>query len=79
MEHTCIKPGCGTKYQSEDPDPYYCPTHDAERKAIAAQIDSKQRPSIPVQSDLQQFEERAKTFTGPDGRKIFFARASDVM
>ena len=78
IAHSCIKPGCDTKYQSEDVDAYYCEVHDAERKAIAAEIDKKVRPSKSVKSDLQIFDEVAKTQVFPNGRTVSFARASDL-
>lgn len=41
QEHVCIKPGCGTKYQDEEPDAYYCPSCNEEKKVIAREVDSK--------------------------------------
>lgn len=38
--HVCIKPGCGAHYTDNDFDAYYCPTHLAERNAIAAELDA---------------------------------------
>jgi hypothetical protein len=37
--HSCIK--CSTSYTDTDPDAYYCATCNAERKAIAAQVDKR--------------------------------------
>ena len=51
---SCIK--CSAKYQSTDPDPYYCDPCNEARKALAAEIDKKvagsKRESV---SDLQQY------------------------
>ena len=77
MLHSCIKPGCGKQYHDEDPDDYYCPTCNEEKKKIAAELDKKfstaTRPQVV--SNLQAFEATAKTFTDQNGRKIIFGRA----
>ena len=78
MQHRCIKPACGKQYNSNDPDPDYCPSCQQEKKAIAAQIDARMSTKIrkPVTSDLQHFEQSAKMYTDPNtGRQIFFGRA----
>ena len=75
MTHQCIKPGCSTRYETTDPDPYYCPSCDQARKAIAAEIDKKLAGRTrPVKSDFQTFEEQAQTYKTPDGRTISFMR-----
>ena len=74
---TCIKPGCGKLYKSEDPDPYYCEICNQERKALAAEIDKKLAGVVStrqVTTPLQEFEQQAVTYTTEDGRKISFLR-----
>lgn len=85
-QHTCIRPQCGIKYEDNEPDDYYCPTHDAERKAIAAEIDAKRAPIEKTPSDLEVFDSFARTEVGEqvvDGVRVkriqSFARASDIM
>ena len=76
--HTCIKPSCGNAYTDSDPDAYYCPSCVEEKRAIAEKVDAQfsQREREPVVSELQEFEQSAKTFTDPNtGRKISFGRA----
>lgn len=58
FSHPCIK--CAAKYDTEDPDPYYCPTCNEARKAIAAEIDKKVRPSKQIKSDFQIYDEMCK-------------------
>lgn len=86
MKHTCIRPGCGISYEDNDPDDYYCPTHDEERKVIAAKIDANRGPIEKTLSELQTFESLAKTTEASQvsegvvvKRKVSFARASDIM
>jgi hypothetical protein len=71
---SCIK--CGSKYQSADPDPYYCAPCNEERKTLAAQVDAKMagRTSKEVVSDLKAYEAEAKIMNTPDGRTVSFAR-----
>lgn len=56
--HTCIKPGCGTTYQSDDVDAYYCAPCIVERNKIAAQIDATigARPRKEHLTPLQQYD-----------------------
>lgn len=70
--HSCIK--CKVSYQDNDPDDYYCPFCNEERKRIAAEIDAKlaNRPKKPVQSHFSP-----KDFTGAGGR-IFF-NSKDIL
>lgn len=58
--HKCIK--CQTSYQDKDPEPYYCTACNAERKAIAAEIDKKMasRPKRPTMSALQEYDAMPK-------------------
>lgn len=55
-EHKCIK--CQAAYKDTDPDPYYCPPCNEERKAIAKKIDATMgaRPKKPMESDLQRYD-----------------------
>lgn len=79
LTHTCIRPGCDTKYQSKDVDPYYCAVHDAERRAIAAELDKKIKPSSSENiSNLKAYDAVAKVNVLPNGRTVSFARASDL-
>lgn len=75
--HACIKPGCGNRYEDNEPDHYYCPSCNEMRKAIALEVDKKMA-SIPREqpvSDLQAFEAEAKVVTTPNGRTVSFGRA----
>lgn len=60
--HTCIKPGCSTQYQDEDPEPYYCPACKAEKAEIAKTIDAQfaSRPKEKVVTPLQEYEQAQK-------------------
>jgi uncharacterized Zn ribbon protein len=74
-KHKCLK--CHTDYTDHDPEPYFCESCIAERKAIAAQIDATvgNRPRKEAVSDFKQFEAEAKTYTTPDGRTVSFIKA----
>jgi len=57
----CIK--CREKYDSDEPDDYYCPTCNTDRMKIAEEIDKKiasMPPKRPRMSELQRFDEIAK-------------------
>ncbi len=57
----CIK--CRTKYDSDEPDDYYCPKCNKSRLKIAEDVDKKiqaRGPRRKQMSDLQQFDEIAK-------------------
>jgi hypothetical protein len=73
MKHkpTCIK--CRQKYDSPDPDDYYCEACFKDKKRIADEIDAKfaNRPKKKVVSDLQRYDSLA------DGRG--FVRAQDIL
>lgn len=74
--NVCIKPGCGITYQSDDPDPYYCPQHEKEAKAIAETINKKlagAASSRKVQTDLSIIEEKGMNYRG-----MRAVRASDL-
>ena len=61
FEHSCIK--CGDKYQDNEADDYYCPPHDAERKQIAKEIDtklSKRPPKRKIMSGLDEYDAAPK-------------------
>lgn len=65
---------CGSQYENEDPDPYYCDACVASRKAIADEIDAKRRALGPVpkpMSALELFDAAA------DSRG--FAKASQIL
>jgi hypothetical protein len=70
--HTCIKPGCGTTYEDQDPDPYYCLPCREENKRIAAEVEAKLGPrdTTPPMTPLQEYEASAK---GPMGFAIYKA------
>lgn len=58
--HPCIK--CKTTYQSNDVDPYYCDTCNAERIKVAKEIDAKlsSRPRRQTMSALQEYDASQK-------------------
>lgn len=60
-QHLCIK--CKIKYDSDEPDPYYCESCLAFSKKIAEEVDRKlsARPRREHKSGLQVFDELAKT------------------
>lgn len=61
-KHPCIK--CGTTYESNDPDAYYCPTCEVEKKAIAKEVDAKLAGKVSKRekSGWQEYNEiRRKT------------------
>lgn len=75
FSHSCLK--CGTPYQDQDPDPYYCAKCIEERKAIAKKVDAqmKMRQSRrPTVSNLQAYNAEARFFKSPDGREISFTK-----
>jgi hypothetical protein len=76
--HTCIKPGCGVQYTSDDQERYYCEACNEARKVVAAEIDAKygSRAGEEVVSDLQAYEAEAKSITTPEGRTVSFARTT---
>ena len=58
MNHTCIKPACENKYDSEDVEAYYCPSCAEANKALAKQIDAQvaARPKRNRVSAIQEYE-----------------------
>jgi hypothetical protein len=76
--HTCIKPGCENTYQDSDPDAYYCPSCQEQKKVLARQIDKQygstigQQPSGP----LQEFDAVAKVYKRPDGTTASFMKTT---
>jgi uncharacterized Zn ribbon protein len=60
FQHACIK--CQTKYSDADPEPYYCPSCNEQRKLIAQEVDKKMahRPQTETKSDLQLYDEVQK-------------------
>lgn len=58
--HSCIK--CQTQYTDTDPDAYYCEPCNAERKAIAADIDKKlaMKPKKKIMSSIQAYNAAPK-------------------
>lgn len=57
MKLHCIK--CNTPYETDDPDPYYCPDCLEAKRAIAAEIDRKfaGRDTTPPMTPLQIYEQ----------------------
>lgn len=55
--HSCIKPSCGSQYESEDVDAYYCPPCNEMRKEIAKKIDAKLvgKERRPIVSAIQEY------------------------
>ena len=60
ITHTCIRPGCGIKYESEDPDPYYCNNCYKLSREIAKKIDAKIKPTPKTKSELEIYDEIKK-------------------
>lgn len=61
--HKCIKPGCETRYEDTDPEPYYCKPHTDEKKQLAEQIDAQVQargPRRQTVSALQEYEAAEK-------------------
>ena len=61
----CIK--CRERYDSDEPDDYYCETCNEERLKVAKEIDRKiatMPPKRPRMSDLQKFDAIAKAKGG---------------
>lgn len=58
--HKCVK--CGVAYQDQDPEPYYCPPCNDERKKLATEIDKKMagRVSTKPRSLLQEYDAMPK-------------------
>lgn len=56
FSHQCIK--CSETYTDTDPEVYYCPTCNEQRKAIAKEVDAKlkMRPKKPVESAIAQYD-----------------------
>jgi hypothetical protein len=59
FKHTCIKPACPNTYEDKDPDPYYCPSCQEKKKALALEVDKRlsAKPHKEIKSDLQHYEE----------------------
>lgn len=59
--HACIRPDCTVQYQSADPEPFYCPPHDQERKLKAEEVDRKIKARGPSKrqqlTDYQKYEQ----------------------
>lgn len=72
--HTCIRPGCGKQYESEDPDAYYCEPCDEARKAIAAEVDARLGPNVNQPKTPSDFE---RYIAAPKVRG--FANARDIL
>ena len=74
-KHSCIKKSCGSAYEDDDPDNYYCPSCQKENKKIAARIDAELKVGTrkPAVSELQRFEQTAIKRV-VDGRTIMFGR-----
>ena len=74
--HSCIKPACVARYESEDPEPYYCPSCNEQRLVIAKEIDAKMagRPKKEVRGIFSQ-----KDFVGKNGRSFFNGDGERIM
>ncbi len=61
---SCIK--CGTKYQSKDDDPYFCPSCLSARKVLEREIDAKVGSTVGQvpNSDWQKLERGEKLLNG---------------
>ena len=71
--HNCIK--CKASYQDNDPDDYYCPPCNVERKVIAAEIDKKMG-TLPRRAAPSVFKE--SDFVGDRGRIMFDANGMRI-
>jgi len=60
MTHNCIK--CGSQYQDEDVEAYYCPPCIEAKNKIAEEVDKKMalRGKKEVKSALQEYDEAQK-------------------
>lgn len=59
FSHSCIK--CKQKYDSEEPDAYYCAACNETRLKIAAEVDKKLvKPRRETKSLLQEYDEAPK-------------------
>ena len=47
VEHTCIKPACGNKYEDDEVDAYYCNSCREANKKLAIEIDAKVKAQRP--------------------------------
>ena len=76
---TCIKPGCGKVYQSEDEEPYYCPECLTAKQKIAQEVDRKMAGRVTIQpkSDLQLYDEMASNSQLRKGG-VAFVNAKDL-
>lgn len=74
MTHECIK--CKKTYQDNEPDAYLCTQCIELKKIIAKEIDAQfaSRPRVTPKSDLQAFDETAKTMN-VNGRMVTFNKA----
>lgn len=65
---SCVK--CKEPYQSSDPDPYYCPSCEEQKKRIAKEIDAKlsKVPRKETKSDWQIYQEANKIHGFVDAR-----------
>jgi len=52
----CIKPNCGVKYKSKDPDPYYCGDCYKESKEIAKKIDAEFAGRVTPTKEYDEIE-----------------------
>lgn len=75
-EHTCIKPGCGAKYQDENADAYYCPPCKEIRDQAAKKLDAKFNT---VGQQPRQIFEGSREFKTPDGRTINFFKDKQMI
>jgi hypothetical protein len=70
--HPCIK--CGTVYTSNDPEPYYDEPCNEQRKAIAAELDTKARMRTTASiSEVTQLREHGKLPIGQEGSYMFMS------
>lgn len=60
--HRCIKPNCAKNYEDTDPDAYYCPSCNEERKAVAREVDARLGARTPEQpmTALQEYDAAQK-------------------
>lgn len=67
---TCVK--CNTEYRDNDPDPYWCESCNAERKALAKEIDRKVGSTVGQSptSGFQSLDAQGKELA--DGAKAWY-------
>ena len=69
MQYECIKPACANKYNSDEPDAYYCEQCQKANKVLAKEIDAKVAAS-PKRSRVSNLKEYQKNCTMKVGNML---------